>query len=104
MTFPCTRCGACCQQPEAIGLPAKEDGSCLHLTDELLCSIYDTRPPICRVMDSCPTGVSEKQWVDFNAAACNLMVRRDGLGKEYLVQLGDREVPSVLEALKGVWA
>lgn len=57
MSFPCTSCGACCRRlwmmPAAVlkeqGLQTNEHGHCTHLTADNLCSIYVTRPKICRV-------------------------------------------------------
>ena len=38
MAFPCKRCGACCRSIQ-----------CRYLEGENFCSIYDTRPDVCRV-------------------------------------------------------
>lgn len=38
MTFDCSKCGACCRKV-----------NCVHITDDNLCSIYDTRPVECDV-------------------------------------------------------
>ncbi len=102
MIFPCTNCAACCRRAHLYGLPTKQDGSCQHLTDDNLCSIYDTRPLACRTMDIRPTEIPEDQWVDLNAAACNLMVRLDGMEDKYLVKLEGRRVPSGLDAFAGL--
>jgi Fe-S-cluster containining protein len=40
MSFPCERCGACCR---AI--------KCRHLEGRNHCTVYDTRPEVCRVDD-----------------------------------------------------
>ncbi len=72
--FPCSRCGACCRVaghiPELRHL-AREDGACRHLTGENLCAIYETRPPICRVRDNCPTVLTEREWYRRNEEACD---------------------------------
>ena len=51
--FPCERCGCCCRQ---VGRTiwgkemADENGICQHLDQaHNLCTIYETRPDICRV-------------------------------------------------------
>ena len=51
--FPCERCGCCCRQ---VGRTiwgkamADENGICKHLDQaHNLCTIYETRPDICRV-------------------------------------------------------
>ena len=58
MTWACTQCGACCRAL-ATGLLAVHedaraldsgDGVCCHLDRATsLCTIYETRPAICRV-------------------------------------------------------
>ena len=47
--WKCIKCAACCKLVKDQ-LPdfAKEDGSCKYLVDNQ-CSIYDSRPDICRV-------------------------------------------------------
>ena len=55
--FPCVGCGGCCssigevpkEDLDSYGLTAKEDGSCIHLTEDRKCSIYDSRPEICKI-------------------------------------------------------
>ena len=50
MKFPCTKCGACCMKAGELGfMPAKEDGSCIHLNKDNMCDIYDERPDICSI-------------------------------------------------------
>lgn len=49
--FPCTKCGICCRNIDKV--PELKDydlgnGTCMYLKDNL-CSIYSTRPDICRV-------------------------------------------------------
>lgn len=51
--FPCTSCGACCRH---VGAAAegkaldRGDGVCMHLdTNTNQCTIYNSRPDICRV-------------------------------------------------------
>jgi len=49
--WQCTSCGACCKDVSWC-LPqwTLEDGKrCKYLLDNNLCSIYDTRPDICRM-------------------------------------------------------
>ena len=55
--FSCTLCGKCCfvsqktfkEVFEKFGWKTKEDGSCVNLTKDNKCSIYDERPLICRL-------------------------------------------------------
>lgn len=54
MMFPCGKCGVCCRSLELSPLYARldrGDGVCRYLAGNL-CSIYDTRPLLCRV-DEC---------------------------------------------------
>ncbi len=50
--FICTKCGLCCRNigkiPELAGFHTG-NVFCMHLSDDNLCSIYATRPYICRV-------------------------------------------------------
>ena len=53
--FPCTACGKCCRRvsasPETAFLD-RGDGVCGYLAEEtLLCTIYEQRPLVCRVVD-----------------------------------------------------
>lgn len=53
MTFPCEKCGACCRHLDRSPLykPLDAgDGVCRYLRGNL-CSIYDSRPLLCRVDD-----------------------------------------------------
>lgn len=49
--FKCDMCGECCRHvdkvPEASSLD-RGDGVCKYLTDKNLCSIYNSRPNLCR--------------------------------------------------------
>jgi len=44
----CTCCGACCVAPDIAALDKPVGVRCPHLTDALLCGIYEARPQICR--------------------------------------------------------
>lgn len=52
MEWKCTKCGQCCKHVgivpgfERMAMP---DGSCMFLTPDNLCEIYDRRPKICNV-------------------------------------------------------
>lgn len=49
--FNCTKCGLCCRQVGKFPFMksfAKEDGSCIHLKNNL-CDCYENRPEICNV-------------------------------------------------------
>lgn len=51
LSFPCSQCGECCRHIEHIPQLAafdRGDGVCKYLVGNL-CSIYKTRPNVCRV-------------------------------------------------------
>ena len=49
MEFKCSACAACCINAGIDGrMPDRGDGACIHLTEDLLCDIFETRPDICR--------------------------------------------------------
>jgi hypothetical protein len=111
--FPCTSCGACCRQignwvskakkvlaegggnaqtreiaafPHAIG----KFGVCSKLGSDNRCTIYETRPDVCNV---------KAMWAKHstqtftghcigNAEYCNQMIKREGLPKEAMVNMG----------------
>lgn len=50
--FYCTKCGLCCRNVDLISELKEYDsgnGVCKFLTEENLCSIYDSRPDVCNV-------------------------------------------------------
>lgn len=54
MMFPCDKCGACCRNLHLSPLYAeldRGDGVCKYLSKNL-CSIYESRPLLCRVDES----------------------------------------------------
>lgn len=54
MMFSCDKCGACCQNLHLSPLYAeldRGDGVCKYLSENL-CSIYESRPLLCRVDES----------------------------------------------------
>jgi len=44
----CLRCGTCCTAPDIAALDKPVGLRCPHLGDDLLCTIYEERPPVCR--------------------------------------------------------
>ena len=79
--FPCDRCGACCQQvnraSETVFL-YRGDGICRHYdANQKLCSIYDSRPDICRVDQQFFSNYKDlMDWSEFvriNLAACEIL-------------------------------
>jgi uncharacterized protein len=78
VTFPCTRCGACCRMVGTVeGLRDLDrgDGACVHLQgepgEEHGCAIYETRPALCRVDGLRPEVVSIPWWYGANGHACD---------------------------------
>jgi Fe-S-cluster containining protein len=66
MPFPCEKCGACCRAVK-----------CLRLKDNL-CSIYETRPDICRVDKVYETfykdkGITKEQFYQYDKMACRCL-------------------------------
>ena len=54
MMFPCDKCGACCRNLHLSPLYTeldRGDGVCKYLSENL-CSIYESRPLLCRVDES----------------------------------------------------
>lgn len=76
MMFPCTKCGACCRHVDRSPLYAaldRGDGVCRYLSGNL-CSIYETRPLLCRV-DLCyemffAGQMTKEEYYRRNLAAC----------------------------------
>ncbi|HGG9561545.1 TPA: YkgJ family cysteine cluster protein [Neisseria meningitidis] len=68
--FPRSACGLCCQKvnlsEQTIYLD-RGDGTCRHFDDSTrLCTIYETRPLVCRVEDYYHHYLSEQMsWQDF---------------------------------------
>jgi len=106
MKFPCTSCGQCCRKIKT-GLetdynnavlnelrdqfPYKplEDGSCEMLTEDGLCSVYDTRPVFCDVAKSALLSGYTDLDAFYRTAAeyCNRAIIEGGLDESYLVKI-----------------
>jgi uncharacterized protein len=110
MSFPCTRCGACCLNigntvSEARNLPPENitelgelyaafpynfssTGRC-EMFDESIpgCSVYETRPDVCKVdylyeTHYKQTGLTFEDYYLFNAYCCNLLMDKFGIPAE----------------------
>lgn len=79
--FPCSLCGLCCQR---VGLSDvtqdldRGDGTCKHFDEyNKNCTIYDTRPDMCRVDLQYRVNYSKKHtWDEFvalNLEVCELL-------------------------------
>lgn len=74
--FQCERCGQCCRhldRSEIYKELNRGDGVCIHLKDNL-CSIYETRPILCRVDESYEYYFKElyskQEYYELNYKAC----------------------------------
>ena len=85
--FPSTMCGACCRRAFLVGLPHLANGTCVYLKDNE-CSIYSSRPDICRIDKGAEVcGVSKPEFYRQNAAICNAMIKQDGMDDKYLIDI-----------------
>lgn len=87
MTFPCTRCGLCCQHLELNLLYAelnRGDGVCKHYDSNLRgCSIYYARPALCRVDENYIIFAEKLSITDYYAAnlqVCQALIDQFGNG------------------------
>jgi Fe-S-cluster containining protein len=74
VTFPCSKCGACCRSigtHEAGRELDRGDGICRHLTTDNRCAIYEDRPPMCRVDLLKPPALTDAYWHQINHEACD---------------------------------
>jgi len=83
-------CGACCKRAAthpAFPLATNPDGSCMHLVDNK-CSIYDTRPLVCRIKEYGQSiGKQGDEWIKANIRACNEIMDQDGVPQEYRIEI-----------------
>ena len=78
--FPCTRCGACCIfLPKHFGFDLREDGACIHLSEDNLCKIYDERPQLCRHQP--------ETTYEHHAVACNWLQEREGMDVKFRLEV-----------------
>ena len=92
MSYPCTKCGACCRRAGMVRLPVDERGWCLDLNEDGTCSIYETRPDVCRIDVMSKINFPNSTLDEYYAVAaeiCNTWITEDKMPEEYLVQLGD---------------
>lgn len=91
MAFNCTKCGACCRRAflmPGFPFPVNPDGACSKLVDNQ-CSIYETRPAICRHGHSREVmGLSADEYDRLTANLCNRMQAADGIDESYRVKSG----------------
>ena len=66
----------------------KPDGSCPKLTEDGLCSVYESRPIICNIKLSATLYNHDiTDWYRINADNCNNLIEKAGLSTDYLVKI-----------------
>lgn len=83
--FPCDTCGLCCQkvgQSEQTQWLNRGDGVCRYYDEKTrLCTIYETRPLVCRVEDFYQTYLQDKiswrKFVRINIEVCQKFKNED---------------------------
>ena len=79
------------------GMPDRGDGACVYLDENNLCSIYDTRPLICRVKEFGENikkknpKFSMKEFYKLNTRACHQLIDEQGLDDKYKINLDEYE-------------
>ncbi len=65
------------------------DGRTCMLLDEQtnLCTVYDSRPDVCRFGAKKPAGQSVQEYAEDVAAGCNLLQEQFGMAPSYRVTL-----------------
>ncbi len=78
MSFPCTRCGLCCQQIQHVAELKNfhsGDGVCFHYRQGHGCAIYQQRPMECRIDEGYQQyfegQFSVTEYYQKNAQVCN---------------------------------
>ena len=70
------------------------DGSCVHLVGDR-CSIYQTRPSVCRIDEMIERrGMDRQATYDANATICNAMMDEDGVDPSKRIPLPVVQRPS----------
>lgn len=94
MSFPCTRCGLCCQnidKVEQLRQYDRGDGTCIHYQPTVGCGIYEQRPIACRIDEGYQVFASDRMSLsDFyrvNAQICNQLQEAAGLPLKWRVKL-----------------
>ena len=73
----CTHCTACCRNVARMGLEEDETGLCVH-HDGSTCTIYDSRPAVCRTPKWVPQFV--------NTWACNRLMDKMNIDPKYRIK------------------
>ena len=92
--FPCTACGLCCTKAGSVDqlkIFALSNGTCQFLNEHNKCSIYETRPNLCRVDEMYSSQFSmQYSKVDFyrlNAKICNELQEQNNLDPVFRIEI-----------------
>lgn len=96
MSFPCTRCGLCCQKIKGI-VELEDfhsgDGKCKHYSKNDGCLIYQERPLVCRIDEGYEKlfsmQVSLEEYYQKNIEVCNLLQQEKEYPLHYRVSLNN---------------
>lgn len=92
MTFPCTKCGACCASIDHIDFleAYNQNGVCTHLKNSI-CEIYEQRPLLCRIDEAYEeifsTYMIKNQYYLTNALACNKLQQEKNIDESYRIDV-----------------
>lgn len=94
MSFPCTRCGLCCQKIKGIAELEEfhsGNGKCKHYSQHKGCLIYQKRPLVCRIDEGYEKLFSQlvglKEYYQKNAEVCNSLQQEQDYPPRYRVNL-----------------
>ena len=92
MNFLCSQCSACCRNIGHLDLPHNGDGVCLHLNKKTnKCSIYNSRPEICRVdkmfKNHFKHKMSKKEFFILNTKACHDLIDKEDLDESFKIDI-----------------
>jgi Fe-S-cluster containining protein len=92
MSFPCTKCGQCCQNIQHVPELAtyhNGNGVCVHYSHQNGCLIYDDRPIFCRIDEGyVKFFASSMSVIDYyrkNAHVCNQLQDKNDVPFNYRV-------------------
>ncbi|WP_339289054.1 YkgJ family cysteine cluster protein [Ureibacillus sp. FSL K6-0786] len=90
--IPCTSCGACCASIDGIEFLSKfnQNGICDKLKNNQ-CSIYESRPLLCRIDDSYDqlfsSYMTKQEFYRLNAKACNELQEKLNIDIKFRVHI-----------------
>jgi len=89
--FLCSGCGACCMiAGYSKLLPDRGDGACTYLNEQNQCSIYETRPDICRVDVMHKVNLpelSKKEYYIESTKVCHQLIDNQNLDDKYKIDI-----------------